>query len=122
MQITIELPDDQVDVVERALRRGRYADGQQACAELARLAVSSWIDWLSGEQRYTSLTQQHTDWVESIYNHLLREDEAPSADRLYNDFNIPYGKAQYIARVLSNKTLTRWRRRALRASSFAEQA
>jgi len=80
--------------------------------EFATLATTAWIDWLSGHVRYTSLTEQYTDWIEDIYARILPEFEAPSTERLYNSFNIPYGQAQYIQRILNNKTLTKWRARA----------
>jgi len=113
MQIDLELSDEQVQRIERAFRRCRFDDPQDVVTTLAQLAVASWVDWLSGEERYTSLTQQYTDWVEAIYVHLLSENAPPSIDRLYNRFNIPFGQAQYITRVLSNKTLTHWRQKAV---------
>jgi len=113
MRISVELSDEQVQHIERALRRCRFDKLEDSVNTLAQLAIASWVDWLSGEKRYTSLTQQYTDWIEAIYLHLLPEDEPPSIDRLYNSFNIPFGQAQYITRVLSNKTLTHWRQRAV---------
>ena len=113
MEIHFELLDEQVEHVKRALHRSRFDDPESAANALAQLAMAAWLDWLSGEQRYTSLTQQYADWVEAIYLNLLLEEEAPSIDRLYNNFNIPYGQAQYITRMLNNKTMTFWRQRAI---------
>lgn len=113
MQISLELSDEQVQHIEKAFRRCRFDNLEDTVTELAQLAVASWVDWLSGEKRYTSLTQQYIDWVEAIYIHMLPEDEPPSTDRLYNSFNIPFGKAQYIMQVLSSKTLTHWRQKAI---------
>ena len=67
MQITVELSDEQVQHIGRAFRRDRFDDIQETAEQLAQLAIAAWIDWLSGEKRYTSLTQQYTDWIEGIY-------------------------------------------------------
>ena len=113
MRITLEVSDDQLRHIERAFRGSRFDSLEETATVLAELAVGSWVDWLSGQERHTSLTEQYTEWIESIYVRMLPEDERPTADRLYNCFNVPFGRAQYIARVLSDKTLTRWRQRAI---------
>jgi len=113
MQITIELSDDQVRQMESAFRRRRLESMDETLGALAQMAADAWVEWLSGNKRYSSLTEQYADWAEDISVSLLPEDEAPSADRLYNSFSIPYGQAQYIARLLNNKTLTQWRQRAM---------
>ncbi len=113
MRVHVELSEEQVQQVEEALRENRFGDPQQMCTVLARLAVTAWVDWLSGGRRHTSLTQQYADWIQVVYEQLLPEDEVPSAERLYSCFNIPYGQAQYIARVLSNKSQAHWRQQAL---------
>ena len=113
MDIVVELTENQVKLLSSIMRNCRFESIADAAPVFAQLAVESWIDWLSGETRYTSLTQQYADWIETIYVNLLPEDEPPSVDRLYNDFNIPFGQAQYITRVLNNKTLTHWRQKAI---------
>lgn len=120
--ISIELSDQQMESIERCFRRARFDQPEKIASELAQLAVESWIDWLSGAKRFTSLSEQYADWIEAIYACLLPEAEAPAVDRVYNSFNLPYGQAQYIARVLSNKTLTHWRRQALTALKAAMEA
>ncbi len=111
MQIEFELPEEQKNYLEQVFSGGRFSDVQDIFVRLAELAIASWMGWLFGEKRYTSLTEQYVDWIGEIYSKLL-PDEAPSAGRLYNSFNVPYGQAQYIARVLSNRTLTHWRQQA----------
>jgi hypothetical protein len=113
LNLQIQLSDAQLRTIRRAFRRSRFKDQEEVAGALAQLAVDAWIDWLAGDQRYNSLTEQHTDWFEQIYTQLLPESEVPSADRLYNSFNVPFGRAQYIARVLSNKRLTHWRELAV---------
>ena len=61
MQIDLEISEEQIGPLERALKRCRFDNPQQTAKTLAQLAISSWIDWLSGEKRYTSLTQQYID-------------------------------------------------------------
>lgn len=112
MEVNINLTDEQIEVLAVAFKRGRL-DTQATANIFAELAVSAWIDWLSGNKRYRSLTDQYTEWIETLYLYLLSEHEVPSIDRIYNAFNVPYGQAQYISRVLSNKSLTRWRRKAI---------
>ncbi len=113
MEIRIELSDEQMRRLGRCLREARSNSLEEAAVEFATLATTAWIDWLSGYVRYYSLTEQYADWIEDIYARLLPESEPPSTDRLYNSFNIPYGQAQYIQRMLNNKMLTKWRARAV---------
>jgi hypothetical protein len=113
MQITINLSDAQVKNIQDSLPESRFDDVQKIAESLIPLTISSWIDWLSGAKRYNSLTEQYLDWIEEIYSNILSLDEAPSTDRLFSSFNIPYGQAQYIARVLNNKQLTLWRKKAV---------
>lgn len=113
MKVETELSQKQVQELANILKSCRYDSLSDAVSVLVELAVNSWIDWLSGDARYTSLTEQYTEWIEQIYTYILSEDEPPSVDRLYNSLNIPFGQAQYITRVLSNKTLTHWRSKAI---------
>jgi hypothetical protein len=89
-------------------------DEEGTIAEFALLAFENLYDWLSGSERYNTLTQQYIEWLEAIYTRLLPADEAPSYSRLYNKFNIPYGRSGYIIRVLNERELPHLRRTALR--------
>jgi len=111
MQVTIDLSAEQAEKLRRAFP-GEHISEEETAVRLVELATAAWVDWLSGEKRYTSMTQQYADWVEAIYVELLPGDERPSTERLYNYFNMPYGQAQYVARVLNNKSLAVWRRQA----------
>lgn len=112
MEVTIEINDDQMKIIKRAFGLERFTTEKDLANAVLPLAVEAWLNWLSGEKRYNSLTEQYTDWIEKIYQHLLPEAEAPSFRRLFNSFNIPYGQAQYIARVLYNKDMQWWRAQA----------
>ena len=112
MEITLDISNDQVDIIKRAFGLERFKTKEDLAKAVLPLAFEAWFNWLSGEKRYNSLTEQYTDWIEKIYDDLL-PTEAPSAERLFNFFNVPYGQAQYIARVLSNCDTARWRTEAL---------
>ena len=111
MQITMDLNDDQIAILERAWPH--FETREELAQAWLPLAVGAWLSWLSGEKRYNSLTEQYTDWIEKIYECVLPQTEAPSAEQLFNSFNVPYGQAQYIARVLNNRATARWREHAL---------
>ena len=86
-------------------------DQVEAASMVARLAFDSWIAWLAGKRTYSSITDQQIEWVEQLYEQLL-PDEEPSSDRLYNNFNIPPGTADYIARQLARRDIRKWKLRA----------
>jgi hypothetical protein len=112
MKITIDLSEDRIAFLVPALDWPPSKTPEELAQAWLPLAVEAWLSWLSGEKRYNSLTEQYTDWIEKIYKDLL-PTEAPSTERLFNSFNVPYGQAQYIARVLNNRETARWREQAL---------
>jgi hypothetical protein len=111
MKITVDLNDEQIAFLLRALDWPEEKRDELAQAWLL-LADEAWVSWLSGGKRYTSLSEQYTDWIEKIYNRFL-PDDPPSVDRLSNSFNVPYGQAQYMARVLKERNTAEWRDKAL---------
>src|SRR5262245_9306035 len=115
-EVNVTLATEQVDALQASLRS--LADGKPPNDEqfrvLVSLAVGSWIDWLSGRKRYRSVTEQSIDWLSSIYTQILPQEE-PSESRLYTHFNLPYGQAQYLARVLRDQHQGVWRTKALTA-------
>ncbi len=113
MQVTFDLPQEKVDILVHAFSPSRFENQQELLDELLPMMADAWIDWVSGARRYRSQTEQYVDWVEQLYNQVLPLDEPPSADRLFNSFNIPFGQAQYIARVLNNRSQVHWRESAL---------
>lgn len=84
-------------------------DERKAMQIFADIAISEFLDWAMGSKRYRTLTEQYIDWIEQVYTNFFPEGETPSAERIYNSLNIPYGQAAYIARVLCAKTLAKWR-------------
>jgi hypothetical protein len=111
MNVVVELSNDQIATLEHAFTLSDLKKEALAQA-LLPLAVNAWLDWLSGQKRYNSLTEQYTNWIYEMYEGLL-PNETPSANQLYNCFNVPYGQAQYIARVLNNRDIPRLRAQAL---------
>lgn len=110
-KITLTLDDKTADAIASAF--DRTADREAACTEFAELALRHFHGWIAGTRRHRSLTEQHTAWVEDIYDTLLPATEAPTVSRLYNSFNMSHGQASYIARTLSDKTLKKWRQQAI---------
>jgi hypothetical protein len=113
MQVTLDLTPEQVAALSRAFSSPRFASQQELLAELLPLMAETWIGWVSGDKRYTSLTEQYTDWIDQVYSRVLPPEEAPSAERIFNSFNLPFGQAQYIARVLNSRALAHWREYAV---------
>jgi hypothetical protein len=110
VKITISIENDTADAIAAAFDR---KDRDEACRLFAALATDHFHGWISGSQRYRTLSEQYTAWIEDLYDRLLDPTEAPSVHRLYNSFNMAYGQATYIARVLSEKSLKQWRTQAL---------
>ena len=104
--ITIQVP---TEVVEHILFMMEPELGEMdrdgILRDFASLGFQHFYDWLSGRKRYRTLTEQHTEWLENTYTRLLPEEEVPSYSRLYNKFNIPYGQAGYMMRVLVEREL-----------------
>ena len=81
--------------------------------KFSNFAFEVTCDWILGEKRFRSLTEQQIAWIEKLYIDIIPPTEKPSYDRLYNEFHLSAGQAQYIARVLTDKKLTQWRKVAL---------
>ena len=111
--VTIEIPtsaaDDILDIMAPQLGE---ADRGVLLKEFATLGFEHLYQWLSGEERYRSITDQHIAWLQDVYTRLLPETEVPSYARLYGKFNIPYGRAGYLIRVLNETGLPHLRSQA----------
>jgi hypothetical protein len=114
VEVTVRVPEAVVeDVCFMMAPEIGEIDEERVITEFASLAFQNLYGWLSGAERYGTLTQQHVAWLEEIYTRLLPPDEAPSYSRLYNRFNIPYGRSGYIIRVLNERELPHLRKTAL---------
>jgi len=107
MAIQVKLTDEQTDSLDLALSK----DGVKKAdyATFCQLAIDLFCDCIAGKARYRSLTELNIEVVQRIYEQML-DGECPSADRLFNGFNLPPGQAAYIARVLVEKAVPRWRK------------
>jgi hypothetical protein len=82
---------------------------ERTIIKINQIAFKAFTDWFSGNKRYRTLTELYIDWVEQVYLNLFPDNEAPSAERIYDSLNMPFGQASYISRVLASKTQIRWR-------------
>lgn len=111
--ITIEVPKDIIDdILFMMTPEMGEINKEEIVAEFALLGFEHFYEWISGKKRHRTLTEQYIGWLENVYMRLLPEDEVPAYSRLYNRFNIPYGQAGYIIRVLNERELPHLRRRA----------
>jgi hypothetical protein len=110
VQITIEVNDADLADLARAFDDGNAED---LGTKFATLAMREHLEWITGQSRFRSLTEEHLRRIERIYEAMLPDSEAPSFNRLYNSFNLPHGQAMYLARALSDKSQRKWRDRAI---------
>lgn len=123
MKFEIDINDALVDALSKdiAARLGTDATAREA---LATFALAEVLGWMAGRTSYQSMTEQHTEWLATLLP-IFYPDEAPSAERIFNNFAIPFGRASYISRVLLEKQQTTWRKKgrdALRAALKVKEA
>lgn len=110
---------------EQLLARAKAALGQDASPEarkaievgLEKLAAELALEWLLGESRFESQSQQTEYWLSRFYEDLFI-DEQPEPTRIYQRFGLNLPKAAYLARLLRARRSAHWRqaaRRELRA-------
>lgn len=131
VQVTLDLPKQVVDDILFMLQPELgEMDHEKILTAFALLGLEHFYDWMSGRKRCRTLTEQYIIWLEDVYTRLLPPAEVPAYSRLYNRFNIPYGQAGYIIRVLNERELPHLRIRAVeelkraleKARQTAEQA
>jgi hypothetical protein len=109
MKIEIEISENALQLLppdtETALR------DEEKLKKICSDACEEILGWLAGERVYGSLSEQYLRWVE-IYFPTLFPNTMPTANRLYNDFMIPAGRAAYLARILAEKRQSYWRTEA----------
>jgi len=79
---------------------------------VASLAVEEWSDTLLGITRFRSMTELYINWLRRIFLRLLTNVD-PDEKSLVTRFNLPYGQASYIARVLREEDTISSRRKWL---------
>jgi hypothetical protein len=65
--------------------------------QLSDLALDLFGQWLSGQRRFPTLSQQNQEWYRAILSAAGKSN--PSREDLKNWFGLPHGTAQYLAGV-----------------------
>lgn len=98
--------------VKQALsRQASGAAIERIDREYEQLCVELVSEWLLGERRFESVSQQTEHWLARLYD-VIYVDEQPEATRLYERFQIPLPRAQYVARLLMARRAAQWRNAA----------
>jgi hypothetical protein len=98
--VTFEFSDADLQKVKGLFPRLEGALPEVLLSELIRMSLEEWVNWLSGEDRPLSVTDQNTKRVLALYKALYPTD-VPDAVLLYNDLRLPLGQARYIAQAIS---------------------
>ena len=106
--VSITIKGDAVQLLSEAFSNTEQIKQADLCKAIAQLAVDEWLNWLSGERRFLSLTEQHIERVSCMYERLLPGDR-PTPSEISYRFKLPEGQAAYISRVLSDRKFTKWR-------------
>lgn len=72
------------------------------------LCVELVSEWIVGEPRLESQTQQTEYWISRFYEDLVT-DEQPEPSRLYARFTLSLPRAQYVTRLLRARMASTWR-------------
>jgi hypothetical protein len=110
--LTLEVDPAAAQELARAFGITDPAKVDNLCNTFAQLAFFEWSNWLSGDRRFLSLTEQTIERVAQIYQKILNTQQ-PKVSQLYNQLNLPHGQASYICRVLNERTLSVWRKQGL---------
>lgn len=107
MKFEFEIDEATLIGLAGSIRTQLDADSAKRQA-LAKFAAEQMLAWMCGRTSYQSMTEQHTDWL-LVLLPIFYADDVPSAERIFNNFSVPYGRASYISRVLLEKQHTAWR-------------
>ena len=83
----------------------------RAHERLETLAGTLLLEWLVGDKRFESQTQQTEYWLSRFYDE-IHDDEQPDATRIYERFGLNLPRAGYIARLLRARGVAQWRQTA----------
>lgn len=78
---------------------------------LQPFAAELMLEWLSGEKRFESQSQQTEYWLSRFYDEIFT-DEQPDATRIYARFGLTLPRAGYVARLLRARGTAIWRQAA----------
>lgn len=107
--------------LDKLLARAKAVLGQDASPEAAKaiearlesLAAELALEWLLGESRFESQSQQTEYWLARFYEELF-VDEQPEPTRIYQRFGLNLPRAAYLARLLRARRSAHWRQAARR--------
>ncbi|MHC2627247.1 hypothetical protein ACVIW2_009334 [Bradyrhizobium huanghuaihaiense] len=75
------------------------------------LAATLLLEWLVGDKRFESQSQQAEYWLSRFYEDIF-VDEQPDATRIYERFGVNLPRAGYLARLLRARRAGQWRQAA----------
>lgn len=78
---------------------------------LGLLASELLLEWLVGDKRFESQSQQTEYWLARFYEEIF-VDEQPDATRIYERFGVNLPRASYLARLLRARRAALWRQSA----------
>ncbi|MDC7675182.1 hypothetical protein [Asticcacaulis machinosus] len=110
MKFEVEIDDALIASLSPVIGKQLEADAGKR-AQLAGFALQQMLGWMNGQVRHQSMTEQHTEWLTELLP-VFYPGEAPSAEKIFNNFSVPYGRAAYISRVLLEKQQTEWRKKS----------
>lgn len=97
MEIKISIPDELSQLFSESF--SNKVNNEEKYSTFISLGVKLWLETLMGYKRHRSITEMYINWIREIFNSFLIND-APDEKNLVSFFNIPYGQAAYISRVL----------------------
>jgi hypothetical protein len=107
-----ELPPRFIELSQRAaaaLSTDASEVSQQRLAKnLNLLAAQLMLEWLTGDKRFESQSQQTEYWLARFYDEIF-SDEQPDAARIYSRFGLTLSRSAYLARLLRARATATWR-------------
>ena len=101
-----------LDRAQAALKLDASPAAQKlAKAKLKSLASTLLLEWLVGDRRFESQSEQVEYWLSRIYEEIF-VDEQPDATRIYERFGVSLPRATYLARLLRARRAPQWRQAA----------
>src|SRR5262245_2363287 len=80
-------------------------------SNLEKLAATLILEWVVGDKRFESQSQQTEYWLSRFYESIF-VDEQPDATRIYERFGISLPRAGYMTRLLRARRGGQWRQAA----------
>lgn len=108
-------PDRLTELTQRAFEALSIDASPESAARLgeriAPFAAELLLEWVSGERRFESQSQQTEYWLARFYDEIFT-DEQPDATRIYARFGLTLPRASYVARLLRARRTATWRQAA----------